>query len=118
MIEVEIKEERDGRISAFSVRGHSGTAPKGRDIVCAGVSALAQTALLGLGRHLHRDIDYHIDPSGDLRMKLREAPDDFTEAILRTMRLGLENIEKISPDAVRLRIQQANPGGEGHEFYV
>ena len=118
MIEIDIYEERDGRISAFSVHGHSGTAPKGRDIVCAGVSALAQTALLGLGRHLHRDIDYHIDPSGDLRMKLREAPDDFTEAILRTMCLGLEEIKKISPGTVCLRILRENPGGEGHEFYV
>ena len=106
MIEIDIYEERDGRISAFSVHGHSGTAPKGRDIVCAGVSALAQTALLGLGRHLHRDIDFHIDPSGDLRMKLREAPDDFTEAILRTMRLGIAEIEKAYPDAVRVRIMR------------
>ena len=104
MIEVEIHEERDGRISAFSVQGHSGTAPKGRDIVCAGVSALSQTALLGLGRHLHREIDFHIDPSGDLHMKLREAPDDLSEAILRTMRLGIAEIEKAYPDAVRLRI--------------
>ena len=104
MIEVEIYEEKDGRISAFSVHGHSGLAPKGRDIVCAGVSALAQTALLGLGRHLHREIDYNIDPSGDLHMKLREAPDDFTETVLRTMRMGIEEIEKVYPDAVRTRI--------------
>ena len=106
MIEVEIYEERDGRISAFSVQGHSGTAPKGRDIVCAGVSALSQTALLGLGRHLHREIDFHIDPSGDLHMKLREAPDDLSEAILRTMRLGIAEIEKAYPDAVRVRIMR------------
>ena len=104
MIEIEIYEEKDGRISAFSVHGHSGLAPKGQDIVCAGVSTLAQTALLGLGRHLHRDIDFHIDPSGDLRMKLREAPDDFTETILRTMRMGIGEIEKSYPDAVRIRI--------------
>ena len=110
MIEVEFYEERDGRISAFSVHGHSGTAPKGRDIVCAGVSALAQTALLGLGRHLHRDVDYHIEPSGDLRLKLREKPDDFTEAILRTTRMGIEEIEKLYPDAVRTRIRNGISG--------
>ena len=106
MIEVEIKEERDGRISAFSVHGHSGTAPKGRDIVCAGVSALTQTALLGLGRHLHRAMDIHHDPSGDLHMKLREAPDDLSEAILRTMRLGLAEIARAFPNAVQVRIMK------------
>ena len=104
MIEIEIYEEKDGRISAFSVHGHSGLAPKGRDIVCAGVSTLAQTALLGLGRHLHREIDYHIDPSGDLHMELKDAPDDFTATILRTMRMGIEEIEKLYPDAVRTRV--------------
>ena len=104
MIEIEIYEEKDGRISAFSVHGHSGLAPKGRDIVCAGVSTLAQTALLGLGRHLHREIDYHIDPSGDLHMELKDAPDDFTETILRTMRMGIEEIGKLYPDAVRTRV--------------
>ncbi len=110
MIEAEFIEERDGRISAFSVHGHSGTAPKGRDIVCAGISALAQTALLGLGRHLHREIDYNIDPSGDLRMKLRGAPDDLTEAILRTLRMGIEEIGKVYPDAVRIKAMNGKTG--------
>ena len=118
MIEIVIYEGKNGRISAFRVHGHSGTAPRGRDIVCAGVSALAQTALLGLGRHLHREVSYKIDPSGDLQMKLVEAPDDFTEAILKTMRLGLEEIAKASPNAVRLRISREYPGGEGYEFCV
>ena len=108
MIEIGIYEEKDGRISAFSVHGHSGTAPKGRDIVCAGVSTLAQTALLGLGRHLHREIDYHIDSSGDLHMELREAPDDLSEAILRTMRLGFAEIANAYPDAVRVRSMKAS----------
>lgn len=118
MIEADIYKERDGRISAFHVHGHSGTAPRGQDIVCAGVSALAQTALLGLGRHLHRATWYKIDPSGDLRMKLREAPDDLTEAILETMRLGLAEIEKASPDALRIRIFRKSPGGEEFELSI
>ena len=118
MIEVVICEEKNGRISAFRVHGHSGTAPKGRDIVCAGVSALAQTALLGLGRHLHREVSYKIDPSGDLQMKLVGTPDDFTEAILMTMRLGLEEIAKTSPHAIRVCILKDYPGGEGYGFSI
>ena len=112
MIEAVFYEEKDGRISAFSVRGHSGTASKGRDIVCAGVSALTQTALLGLGRHLNRELSYSVAPNGELRMKLKDAPDDLTEAILQTLRLGLGEIEKLYPKAVRLR----NAGGECLEF--
>lgn len=102
MIHIEIKRNLDGKISSYRVQGHSGTAPKGEDIVCAGISALAQTALFGLGKHLHQDMDFLVDPSGDLRMELRGEPDDLTEAILETMRLGFAEIAKANPNAVRL----------------
>lgn len=32
----------------IKVKGHAGYAPHGQDIVCAGVSAILQTAVLGL----------------------------------------------------------------------
>ena len=101
MIKVEVFKETDGKISGFSVTGHSGTAARGEDIVCAGVSALAQTALLGIGKHLHRETDYEV-ASGKLSMKLKGAPDDLTEAVLQSMLLGLREIEKLTPKAVRI----------------
>ena len=101
MIQIDVFRIPDGKISGYRVHGHSGTAPKGQDIVCAGISALAQTALLGIGEHLHRDVDFHV-ASGDLRMKLKSEPDDLTEAILETMLLGFTEIAKVSPKAVRI----------------
>ncbi len=101
MIKVKIFKESTGRIVGFEVAGHSGTAEHGQDIVCAGVSSLAQTALLGLGKHLHRELDYSV-ASGKLKMRLKGAPDELTEAILQTMLLGLMEIEKLSPEAVRI----------------
>ena len=100
MINIEIYCNEDGMINAYHVYGHSGTAKRGQDIVCAGVSALAQTTLLGIGKHLHREIDFNINPSGDLRMKLKSAPDDLTQAIFETMRLGFAEISKANPNAV------------------
>ena len=106
MIEISIFSGREGRISGFEVTGHSGTAAQGRDIVCAGVSSLAQTALLGIGEYLHREVDYSV-ASGKLWMRLKGAPDDLTEAILQTMLLGLSEIGKTSPKAVRIhRVQE------------
>ena len=105
MIRVKVFSNSDGKISGFTVTGHSDTAARGEDIVCAGVSSLAQTALLGLGEYLHRDLDYSV-ASGKLSMKLRCAPDSLTEAILQTMLLGLIEIEKLSPKAVRISRQR------------
>ena len=101
MIKIEIFRTEDGKISGYSVVGHSGTADRGQDIVCAGISSLTQTALLGIGEHLHRDVDFQV-ASGDLRMKLKSEPDDLTEAILETMLLGFTEIAKVSPKAVRI----------------
>ncbi len=99
MIRLKVYRQEDGKISGFKLTGHSGTAERGQDIVCAGVSALSQTALLGIQGHLHRDMEYQ-HASGKLEMKLKGAPDDLTEAILQTMLLGLKEIEKLSPKGV------------------
>jgi hypothetical protein len=48
MIEAQITRGPDGKVVSFSVRGHSRYAPRGRDIVCAAVSAVVQTAVIGL----------------------------------------------------------------------
>lgn len=101
MIRIEIFSDQEGRIDGFRVTGHSGTAERGRDIVCAGVSSLAQAALLGIGEHLHREVDYKVT-SGELMMRLKGAPDELTEAILRTMLMGMQEIAKLSPKAVRI----------------
>ena len=102
MISVEIFTNADGMIAGYCVKGHSGTAKRGQDIVCASVSALTQSALLGIIEHLHRTVDYDI-ASGNLEMWLSEPPDDRTEAILRTMYIGLAEIEKISPKGIQIQ---------------
>lgn len=41
---------REGQITEFDIEGHSDYAEKGRDIICAAVSALSQGAVMGLER--------------------------------------------------------------------
>ena len=103
MIKIELQRNSAGMISAMHVSGHSGTAAKGSDIVCAGISVLAQSAIVGLSEHLHREIDYSIDPSGDLRVKLIGDPDELTEAIFETVHLGFAGVAEASPGAVRIK---------------
>ncbi|SFU89514.1 ribosomal-processing cysteine protease Prp [Alicyclobacillus macrosporangiidus] len=44
MIQLDVYEQA-GRIRRFTVRGHAGAGPAGRDIVCAAVSALVLNAI-------------------------------------------------------------------------
>jgi len=101
MIKIRIFSAEDGTLTGFSVTGHSGTAEHGHDIVCAGVSSVTLTAALGLDEYLHRKV--HVEEaSGKLKVRLEERPDERTEAILRTMLLGLRAIAAQYPDAVRI----------------
>ena len=93
---------QNGQIGGFSVKGHSGTAERGADIVCAGVSSLAQTALLGLMRQINAAVDYKVT-GGDMSVFLQDAPTELTEAVLQTMRLGLIEIAKQYPQAVKIK---------------
>lgn len=45
---IRITVAREGDTHTLTITGHAGAAPKGQDIVCAWVSAVYQTALLGL----------------------------------------------------------------------
>ena len=103
MIRIEL-ELRDERIIGFRVAGHSGMGKRGHDIVCAGVSAVTQTALLGLLKKVNAAVDYRVE-RGDMSVELKSAPDDMTEVVLQTMRLGLNEIAKQYPSAVKIEIK-------------
>lgn len=101
MVKIKIVRNSTGDITGFSVTGHANTAPHGEDIVCAGISALTQTAILGLQNHLGRTCKLDI-ASGKLNLELCDAPDGLTDAILETMVLGLMEIAKINSQSVRM----------------
>ena len=101
MIRVRIERDATGRIQGFDAKGHAGAGPRGNDIVCAAVSVLTDSVFLGLDRHLHRAMEWGAN-SGDISVRLKDAPDDMTEAILTTMVLGLTEIQKKYPDKLRI----------------
>lgn len=100
-IEIEIFRDSSDFVIGFSAKGHAGTAQYGKDIVCAAVSTLTQTAALGLAKHLKRELLLH-HASGDMTVRLTTKPDGLTNAIFETMILGLNEIEKINPQIVHI----------------
>lgn len=106
MVTVDFFEDETGRLEGFQVDGHTGYAKAGRDIVCAAVSALAQTAVLGLEHYLPARVESRI-ASGELicRVKgeLSEAEALRAATILETLRLGLEATARDYSKYVQLR---------------
>ena len=77
------------------VTGHADYAPKGQDdIVCAAVSAIAQTAAMGVARY---DAKANIQIATDegVAIACRDRPK--TRAVIDTAILGLDNIRRQYP---------------------
>lgn len=105
MTEIKIK-RRDGHIIAVTLEGHAGTAVYGHDIVCAAISALCQTAALGLIKVANINAKFSRDElKGYFGITLPEklTPEQRHDAdiILETMMTGLRDIEKGYPKYIK-----------------
>lgn len=96
---------RRRRIRRLSVKGHAGFAEYGRDIVCAAVSVLAQTAVLALRMIAGLEPKVRLD-QGLLEISLPARASHEAEAkafvILDTVALGLAEIAKEHPRYVSI----------------
>lgn len=95
MIRVVIWRDLEGNPSGLTVKGHAGYAPKGEDIVCSAVSALAQTAVLSLREQLGQDPVVIVE-EGNLECFLPSALEagdaEKARIILQTVETGLNAI--------------------------
>ncbi len=97
MIRAVIDRASSGDIIGFEVSGHSGYAEIGKDIVCAAVSAIVQTAVLGLVDVVGIEVVYH-QRSGKVRCSLPEGLSEDLRGkaniVLETMLCGLKSIQE------------------------
>lgn len=99
MIKVTLFRQPDDFIQKFTVSGHSGYAPEGSDIICAAVSALAQTTIGALEDLTRLSVEYQIsDKDAHLECKLVSSKefdiDDLKNAstITKTFEIGCRQI--------------------------
>lgn len=86
---------KNNKINKVECSGHSGYAKQGKDIVCSAVSAIIQTALLGL-IDLSGDVLYKVGDGYlcfDCPLPKDENHDIRQQSILRAMYLGLKDIQ-------------------------
>lgn len=95
MIKVKLLVTAERQITAFEVTGHANYADYGQDIVCAGVSAIVQTTVMGLQYFLESPLKLSIT-EGYLSCVLPEFMDskekERASILLKAMELGLETM--------------------------
>jgi uncharacterized protein YsxB (DUF464 family) len=104
MTEIRIRTDPQGRIRGISASGHAGKGQWGKDVVCAGISALMQALWVALVDVLQvPGAERHLD--GDpVRMDISWLPSDDPrlDAIARTFARSLRGIEASYPRHVRV----------------
>lgn len=94
MIEVSVRND------SISISGHAGYAENGKDIVCAGVTALTQTLIKSIEDLTNDKIKYEISP-GRADIKWRNLS-DRSKNLVDSFFIGINMIADEYPDFVRI----------------
>jgi uncharacterized protein YsxB (DUF464 family) len=95
MIDVTVS---DGKITAT---GHSGYAPPGQDIVCAGVSVLVQNLVNSIEELTEDKISYDIKP-GMADIYIGGNPSEKTKTLIDSFFIGCAAIADAYPEHVKI----------------
>ena len=109
MTVVEVVRE-SGHIVSLTADGHTGYGVQGEDIVCAALSSIIQTALLGLMQIAGINVKFTIrDEDGYLEFRLPELDSNArhdADMILDTMLLGISDLYESYSDFIELKFLQ------------
>lgn len=90
--------------------GHTSLATHRRKLVCAAVSAIVQTCVLGLTEVLGIEPDFCLDDTGESRCilpgVLTPEQENGAQLLMRTLEKGLQSIEMGYPGTLKILIQE------------
>ena len=108
MVRVTVLRER-GTPVGFELTGHADQGVEGEDIVCAGISAITETALLGITDVLKLDAAW-TRQEGHLRCELNRdtSPEDMAKAaiVFNTMIAGLTSLQQGYPKSLKFSYRE------------
>ncbi|MDI6605281.1 MAG: ribosomal-processing cysteine protease Prp [Thermoanaerobacteraceae bacterium] len=105
MIKAKFFRDNNDAVYKFEIKGHAGYDEYGKDIVCAAVAAVTQTAVLGIenlptveiSKKIHDgNMVVYVKNNGDARDSIK------VTAIIETMILGLKDIERVYPEYIKI----------------
>lgn len=83
---------RNGKYTGFDIKGHSGFAKAGEDIVCAAISILTINTVNSIDKFTDDRIEAE-SSDGFLTARLRSFNDLSSQVLMESLVLGLENIQ-------------------------
>lgn len=90
----------------FHVTGHAECGAYGEDLVCAAVSAVVQTAILGITDVLNLKCGISVE-EGDayciIDQNTPQLKKDQAAIVIRTMEMGVRSIQSLHPGTLKIR---------------
>lgn len=93
MIRFKVEKNAEGQILSIEVKGHSGYAEAGSDIVCAAVSTAVQMTINGIEQQNLADVTYKVD-DGYLLCNIPEKRDRGADLLLGSLMITIYEIAK------------------------
>ncbi len=102
--------KNNGKITRIECEGHTDYGVKGEDIVCASLSSIVQTAVLGVLGVAKVNADYSIDEEkGKLVLvipnNISDKQSEATQIILNTLLLGVSDLYEGYSDFIELEVK-------------
>ena len=101
--------KKNSNIVAFEISGHTMYGSKGKDILCASISSISQSACIGINEVLKLNAVINInDKKGYLKLTLPKLNDfqmEKAQIVLKTMEESLKNLCFSYGDYIKMEVQ-------------
>lgn len=107
MITASFKMTGDGRsIKGFCVKGHSGYADAGNDIVCASVSSAVMLTVNTAAEFFGIELDISVD-EGDIRCEVKE-PSENSDRLFNSLKAHLFEVSHEFPNNLKVTYRRCD----------
>ena len=85
--------KKENQITGFEILGHAGFAKRGKDIVCAGISALVVNTINSIEQLTEDKFTCEVEEkSGDVRFHMVDEISDDAQLLLKSLEIGVLGI--------------------------
>lgn len=101
MIRILLRSDAAGRLVSFDTDGHAGLAPRGKDVLCAAVSAIVETLAGAVIEILKRGTVERGE--GWIRIRV-DRPDRESELLCGAALLSIRRLQAEHPEKIRIEV--------------